>query len=92
MAVAAFGSGGGAPSDVDDDATLTLLSQRPMTFQDSEEETKDRWARWGRRLMTIMTMTYHQNVLRCCAISCFACTWTYSVGRCWATRLHAWSL
>ena len=27
MAVTAFGPGGGAPGDVDDDATLTLLSQ-----------------------------------------------------------------
>ena len=36
MAVTAFGPGGGAPGDVDDDATLTLLSQQPMMFQDSE--------------------------------------------------------
>ena len=42
MAVTAFGPGGGAPGDVDDDATLTLLSQRPMMFQDSEVEMQDR--------------------------------------------------
>ena len=42
MAVTAFGPGGGAPGDVDDDATLTLLSQRPMMFQDSEVEMKNR--------------------------------------------------
>ena len=36
MAFTAFGPGGGAPGDVDDDATLTLLSQRPMMFQNSE--------------------------------------------------------
>ena len=36
MTVTAFGPGDGAPGDVDDDTTLTLLSQRPMTFQDSE--------------------------------------------------------
>ena len=33
MAVTPFGPGGGAPGDVDDDATLTLLSQRPMMFR-----------------------------------------------------------
>ena len=42
MVVTAFGPGGGAPGDVDDDATLTLLSQRPMMFQDSEVAMKDR--------------------------------------------------
>ena len=42
MAVTAFGPGGGAPGDVDDDATLTLLSQRPTMFQDSEVEMQDR--------------------------------------------------
>ena len=39
MAVTAFGPGGGAPGDVD--VTLTLLSQRPMMFQDSEVEMQD---------------------------------------------------
>ena len=38
----AFGPGGDVPGDVDDDVTLTLLSQRPMMFQDSEVEMKDR--------------------------------------------------
>ena len=47
MAVTASGPGGGAPSDVDDDATLTLLSQRPMMFQDSEVEMQDRVGAWG---------------------------------------------
>ena len=42
MAVTAFGPRGGAPGDVDDDATLTLLSQRPMMFQDFEVEMQDR--------------------------------------------------
>ena len=42
LTVTAFGPGGGAPGDLDDDATLTLLSQRPMTFQDSEVEMQDR--------------------------------------------------
>ena len=42
MIVTAFGSGGGSPGDVDDDATLKMLSQRPMMFQDSEVEMQDR--------------------------------------------------
>ena len=42
MAVTTFRAGGNAPGDVDDDVTLTLLSQRPMMFQDSEVEVKDR--------------------------------------------------
>ena len=41
MVVTAFGPGGDAPGDVDDDATLTLLSQRPMIFQNSEVEIRD---------------------------------------------------
>ena len=41
MAVTAFGPSCGAPGDVDDDATLMLLSQRPMMFEDSEVEMQD---------------------------------------------------
>ena len=39
MAVTAFGPGGDAPGDVDDDATLMLPSQRPM-IQGSEVECR----------------------------------------------------
>ena len=42
MAVTVFGPGGDEPGDVDDDVTLTLLSQRPMMFQDFEVEMQDR--------------------------------------------------
>ena len=42
MAVTAFGPGGGAPGDVDDDATLTLLSKQPMMLQASEVEMQIR--------------------------------------------------
>ena len=42
MAVTAFGPGGNASGDVEDEVTLTLLSQRPMMFQDSEVEMQDR--------------------------------------------------
>ena len=41
MAVTPFGSGGDVPDDVDDDVQLTLLSQRPMMFQDSKVEMTD---------------------------------------------------
>ena len=42
MAATAFGPRGDMPGDVDDDVTLTMLSQRPMTFHDAEVEMKDR--------------------------------------------------
>ena len=42
MAVTAPVPGGDAPGDVDDEAALTLPSQRPMIFQDFEVEIRDR--------------------------------------------------
>ena len=42
MVVTAFGSGGDAPDDVDDDVIMMLLFQRPMMFQNSEVEMQDR--------------------------------------------------
>ena len=42
MAVTALVPGGDAPDDVDDEVALTLHSQRPMIFQDSEVEVRDR--------------------------------------------------
>ena len=42
MAVTAFGPGGDASGDVEDEVTLTLLSQRPMMFLDPEMEMQDR--------------------------------------------------
>ena len=42
MAVTALVLGGDAPGDVDNEVTLTLPSQRPMIFQDSELEMRDR--------------------------------------------------
>ena len=47
MAVTAFGPVGGPPGDLDDDDTLTLLSQRPIMFQDSEVEMQDRMGAFG---------------------------------------------
>ena len=92
MAATAFGPSGDAPGDVDDHVTLTLLSQRLMMFQGSQVEMQDRVGALERRSMTLLTMAYRRNVPRCCAISFFARTLTYSVGRCWAARLRAWSL
>ena len=94
MTVTAFGPGGDAPGDVDDDVTLTLLSQRLTMFQDSEEEVQDRVG----ALETVIDDEVDHGVRpepRCCAISfftVFARALTYSVGRCWATRLRTWSL
>ena len=42
MAVTAFWSGGDPPDDVDDEVTPPLPSQRPMIFQGSEVEMRDR--------------------------------------------------
>ena len=42
MCVTAFVPGGDAPGDVDNEVTRTLPSQRPMIFQDSEVELRDR--------------------------------------------------
>ena len=42
MAVTAFGQRGDASADVGDDVTRTLLSQRPIMFQDSEVEMQGR--------------------------------------------------
>ena len=72
MAVTAFVPGGDASGDVEDEATLTLLCQRPMMFQDSEVEMQDRvGALERRRSMTLLTMACGRNVSGCCAISFF---------------------
>ena len=42
MAVRAFVPGDDAPGDVNDEVTLTLSSQRPTMFQNSEVEMRDR--------------------------------------------------
>ena len=42
LAVTAFVPGGDAPGDMHDEVALTLPSQRPMIFQDSEVEMRDR--------------------------------------------------
>ena len=92
MAVTAFGPCGDAPGDADDDITLTLLSQRPMMFQDSEVEMKDRVG----ALETAVDDAVDHGLPPECAKMLrdigFRTHLTYSVGRCWATRLRAWSL
>ena len=51
MAVTAFGPGGDAPGDVDDDVTLELLSQRPMIpgFRGRDAQSFRRVGDGGRR-------------------------------------------
>ena len=82
MAVTAFEPCGDAPGDVDDNATLTLLSQRPMIFQDSEVEMQDRVGALGTAVDDAVDMNRGHNVQRFCAISIFARSLEYSVGRC----------
>ena len=92
MAVTAFGPSGDAPGDVYDDVTLTLLSLRPMMFQDSELEMQDRVG----ALETAVDDAVDHGLPPECAKMLrdigFRTHLTYSVGRCWATRLRAWSL
>ena len=91
MAVTAFGPGGDAPGGADDDVTLTLLSQQPMMFQDSEVEVKDR----AGALETAVDDAVDHGLPPECAKMLrdigFRTHLTYSVGRCWTTRLRAWS-
>ena len=89
MAVSASGPGGDAQGDVDDDVTLTLLSQRLMMLQDSEVEMQDRV---GTLDTEVDDAVDHDLPLECAKMLrdiVFARTWTYSIGRCWATRQRA---
>ena len=92
MAVTAFVPGGDAPGDVDDEVILTLLSRRPMIFEDSEVEMRDRVGVLETAVETLWTRTARRDVIRCCAISFLARTLTCYIGRCWATHLLARSL
>ena len=57
VAVAVFVPGGDAPGDVDDEVALTLPSQRPMVFQDSEMKMRDpARACWRRMSITLLIM------------------------------------
>ena len=69
MAVTAFGPGNDAHIDADHDITLTLMSQRPMMFQDSEVEIQDRVG--ALEMAVDDVVDYGLNVPRCCAISFF---------------------
>ena len=88
MTVTAFVPGGDAPGDVDDEVALTLPSQRPMIFQDSEVEMRDRV---GVLETAVHNAVDHSSppVPRCCDISFFARTLTCYVGRCRVTHMHA---
>ena len=72
--------------DLDDEVTLTLPSQRPMIFQDSEVKCGIVWACWRRLSITLLTMAPRWNVPRCCAISFFERTLMCYVGHCSVTH------
>ena len=74
MDVKAFVPGGDAPGGVNDEVALTLLSQRPMIFQNSEVKCGIVWACWRRLSITLLTIAPRRNVPRCCDISFFART------------------
>ena len=90
-AFTSFGSGGDAPGDVDDDVTLTLLSQRPMMFQDSEVKMQDRM---GALWTAVDDDVEHGLRMRqdAARYRFSHAPFSYSVGRCWATHPRAWNL
>ena len=91
MAFTSFGPGGDAPGDVDDDVTLTLLSQRTMMFQDSEVEMQDRMGTLWAAVDDVVEngLRMRQDAAR---YRFSHATFSYSVGRCWATHPRAWNL
>ena len=91
MAVTAFGPGDGPPGDVDDDATLTLLSQRPMMFQNYDVEMQDRVGALGTAVDDAVDHDVQPECAKMLREFFFARTLTYSVGCYWATRLYTWS-
>ena len=82
MAVTAFVLGGDAPGDLDDEVTLTLPSQRPMIFQDSEMKMRDPVGVLETAVDNAVDHGSPPDEPRCCAISFFARTLTCYVGRC----------
>ena len=91
MAVTTFWPGGDAPGDVDDDVTLTLLSQRTMMFQHSEVEMQDRMGTLWAAVDDVVEngLRMRQDAAR---YRFSHATFSYSVGRCWATHPRAWNL
>ena len=88
MAVTAFGPGSDAPGDVDNNVTLVLSFERPMTFQGSKVEMRGSCERVGDGGRQRCRPWGCRNVPRCCAVSLFARNLACSVGRFWATHLH----
>lgn len=90
MAVAAFGSASDAPGGVDGNLRLTWLSQRLTTFRDSEVEMQNRVDASETAVDDADDIAFPpRTVPECCALSFFVLTLTYSVERCWVTRLRA---
>ena len=89
MAVTAFVPGGDAPGDVDNEVGLTLPSQRPMIFPNSEVKMRNRVGVLKTFLITLLIIASRRNVPRCCGMSFIARTLMCYVGRCRVTHMHA---
>ena len=63
-----------------------------MMFQDSEVEMQDRVGALGTAVDDVDDHDLPPECAKMLHDIVFTRTLTYSVGRCWATRLHAWSL
>ena len=92
MAVTAFGPGGDAPGDVEDDVILTLLSQRLTMFKDAEVEIQDRVGTLETAVDDAVDHGLPPECARMLRNIVFARILTYSVERSWATRLRTWRL
>ena len=88
MAVTAFGPGGGTPGDVDDDAPLTLLSQRPMMFQDSEVERQDRVGALGTAVDNASRPAFARGA--CDHAASDRCKGRAGNAACFSYRAHRW--
>ena len=82
MAVTAFGPGGDVPGDVDDDVTLTLLSHRPIMFQDSEVEMQDRVGSLETAVDDAVDHSLPPECAKMLRHIVFRTHLTYTVGRC----------
>ena len=92
MAATAFGPGGDAPGDVEDDVILTLLSQRLTMFKDAEVEIQDRAGPLDTAVDDAVDHGLPPECARMLRDIVFARILTYSVERSWATRLRTWRL
>ena len=89
MAVTAFAPGCDAPGDVNNEVTLTLPSQRPMIFQDSDVEIEDHV---GVLETAVDNSVDHDSPPECAKMLSDIVFRTHLDVLCRATHLHAESL